>query len=301
MSKEFPYRNNHGIEMRPMFEQQIHRLGTEVDQIFSGYSNRPEEEQLLSISVSMVREQLDSLGLTNVPLPTSSNVHFLSKRGFLKLGRIRGGILAGASGVNFPSHGELATLRQDYFLDQINSLMHEIIHFGSFKSISFNTHSSTFDYRSGYSLPFGNGFNGFNEGVVQSFSSEIITTNYQRLPQLIGTRLETTAGLLKLTHYPDEQKVARAVVGKIAERKNEPKEKVWERIKKGLFTGHMMHLRDIDRAFGKGSLKLLSLYGSSPSGDSEKDRKIDELIFRYFTSADDSERPDLYNQIWDTF
>jgi len=46
------------------------------------------------------------------------------------------------------------------------------------------------------------------------------------------------------------------VLEKIAKNNKEKPEQVWQRFKKGFFTGEMMHLRDVEKTFGKGALRV---------------------------------------------
>lgn len=302
MIKELNYRNSQrGREHRPSFEQTIYQKRAQLNGVFENYQNTEEENELLSQTVSIFKSELDHLGLdsSTIPVPSIDNMHFISERGFLKLRKFLPNFPLDTSGINFPLLGEIALMRKDSRLEELISSQHEIIHFASFNNISINW-QDVFERRSGYSLSHGR-LNGFNEGIVQRLTAELVIKNFQSFNEVADGETEEEAIELLLDSYTDEQSVLKTIIDVISKHRGEDRDTTWMKIKKGLFTGHMMHLRDIDRAFGKGSLKLLSLYGSSPSGDPEKDRKIDELILRYFTSADDSERPDLYNQIWDTF
>jgi hypothetical protein len=47
----------------------------------------------------------------------------------------------------------------------------------------------------------------------------------------------------------------------VAKAKNETRDEVWQRIKKGYFTGELMHLRDIERTLGPGTLEKVAAAG----------------------------------------
>ena len=71
---------------------------------------------------------------------------------------------------------------------------------------------------------------------------------------------------------------------KIAEKNSESKEAVWMRFKKGEFTGEMMHLREVERTFGKGALRVLAALGSGTRN--MKRSKLIEQTESYFKTDD---------------
>jgi D-mannonate dehydratase len=55
-----------------------------------------------------------------------------------------------------------------------------------------------------------------------------------------------------------------SILQRLAERSGESVEAVWERFQRHHFSGNMMHLRDIERAFGPGTLRV---YATVRAGD----------------------------------
>ncbi len=55
-----------------------------------------------------------------------------------------------------------------------------------------------------------------------------------------------------LTYYP------KTSIVEIAKQKGEDENAVWQKIKRGQFTGEMMHLRDVEKYLGKGVLKKIA-------------------------------------------
>jgi hypothetical protein len=70
--------------------------------------------------------------------------------------------------------------------------------------------------------------------------------------------------------------------------KGETKEDVWKRFKRGEFTGEMMHLRDVETAFGAHSLEILAMMES---------RKFNKRILKYFSTKDLIERERIGKKI----
>lgn len=57
--------------------------------------------------------------------------------------------------------------------------------------------------------------------------------------------------------YYNMIRILNTVLGRIADYRQEPVSETWKRWKRSLFTGEMMHMRDVDAVFGPGSLRFL--------------------------------------------
>lgn len=122
-------------------------------------------------------------------------------------------------------------------------------------------------------------FEGFNEAVVQKTTLDI-------LDKLNTKEIEKQKNATS-PYYQDEIQVLNKIIEKISEYKKLSKEEVWRKIKKEQFTGHMMHLRDVEKAFGEGSLYLLAtMHHTMP-----KEKK--NLYLAYFSTED----PELRSEI----
>lgn len=60
-------------------------------------------------------------------------------------------------------------------------------------------------------------------------------------------------------------------------------------------TGEMMHLRDVERVFGPGALRMLAA-AYSGTRDLESS-EVDEKLFRYFETDDKNEQDEIANDI----
>ena len=85
------------------------------------------------------------------------------------------------------------------------------------------------------------------------------------------------------------------IIRKVAQDRNEDEIAVWKRFKRGMFTGEMMHLRDIEHAFGRGSLRVLAAlnWESNHTIPIELIPKIKE----YFDSDDDEKRDEIAKEV----
>jgi len=177
-------------------------------------------------------------------------------------------------------------------------ILHEMIHLASHNVYYGNIAEDVMtNYRSGYANINWNNkedvkqhFKGLNEGVVDMLASEIVQDNLDEVFRLTATRKEDWKNV---EWYGEEGDIVNAILDKIAVHKNEKRENVYARFKKGLFSGEMMHLRDIEKAFGKDSLRILAYWDPTAdvSGVSEKD--IYEKIYEFFTTADEKKRNEI--------
>jgi hypothetical protein len=167
-------------------------------------------------------------------------------------------------------------------------LLHEGIHVDSFRAFfTRNVDGQAIDNltgetRSGYATgkPMQERehehFLALNEAVVQKITWEKIR---DRIPTVVNNPT-----------YIVEIGILDAIINRIAEVNSEDEQIVWKRIKRGLFTGEMMHLRQIERVYGKGSLEILA---NLKMDDLEQMKKAIE----YFKTTDYSRRAELSEQL----
>jgi hypothetical protein len=86
-----------------------------------------------------------------------------------------------------------------------------------------------------------------------------------------------------------EIEIVEIIIQKVAEKKGEDRELVWQRFKRGLFSGEMMHLRDIEETFGKGSLRILASLES-------EDVPV-AMVKKYFESENETEKNAIAREI----
>ena len=122
-------------------------------------------------------------------------------------------------------------------------------------------------------------FKGFNEAVVQRIVVDITQKiNNNNLDEVYKT----------FRTYERQINVVDLIAEKIAKMKKETKEEVWKRFKRGEFTGEMMHLRDVEEAFGPHSLEILAVMGGG---------EISKSFLEYFITEDLSQREKIGKKI----
>ncbi len=292
MPKEIFYRNqnveeSNRLAVRGLVEARRVALAPVLDNNL----NMPEENQNLAISTLLVKQELASLGLNgNVPLPENHDLHLLKEGEFAKIRKIIS-LPEDVLGVNIPGLHKIIILRGPKPEEDLVTLFHEVVHYASFESVGADWRNIV-GFRSGYALPHRD-FSGFNEGVVQKVVAELITQNQDRFPQL---REAYDVKNLVNEPYKEEQNVVEGIVNTVSKYRGEPPEEVWRRIKRGLFTGHIVHLKDVERAFGEEALFLLSLYGNVDEGSPSYNQRINTYLAIFFTCPEE-ERPEVDKQL----
>lgn len=183
-------------------------------------------------------------------------------------------------------------------LDLYKTIFHEAVHAVSFSKFGIKKEKERpFQYRSGYDTMVEGSkehehFCGLNEMVVDKVVPEILAKHKKELTkELKITSEEEKQGI---HYYPSY--ILDTIIEKIAEKKGEDKEATWKRFKKGLFTGEMMHLREVERTFGKGSLRMLAALESGTKKDLEEGEDYRKIL-EYFKTDDEKEREKIADEI----
>ncbi len=131
---------------------------------------------------------------------------------------------------------------------------------------------------------------GFNEGVVELTTQDI----FEKREKEIAARLNLSKREMEEAkfYYADGRAVTRSLCHGLGEATGVGPKVAWDKIKRGQFTGEMMHLRDIERTYGKGSLRILdaldvtSDLSTAQTIEQEKISRRNEQIRAYFESYD---------------
>lgn len=158
----------------------------------------------------------------------------------------------------------------DIRLKELATLLHEGIHARGFLKYDIrnkiDNKANILPYRIGYQLnTYGNEeldidkkFNGFNEGIIELLTAMILLWNKDEIKEKFGIDLTdkfVTNDKNSAWSYLGLSAVAEAIYVIYSRIKGQNFDQLWE----GHFTGNMMHLREIERYYGKGTLRILSL------------------------------------------
>ena len=233
----------------------------------------------------LINQELKDLSLPEDFSLNSEDVHFVEKNSLLKgiqFEKTLGNIHSLTGDIQVFSYKDPVSLIKNTIAKIFNknlhshqkefsTLVHESVHAQSHKKnelIYENKELAYINsgYRFGYelesdkrlsrSLP--SLFEGFNEGVVQQTANDIIEKSNDK-----------NLDIKKVSNksYSSQVRVVNSIAEKIAQFKGVTKEDVLNKIKKNQFTGEMMNLRDVEKVYGEGSLRILaSMRGSELPG-----------------------------------
>jgi hypothetical protein len=247
-------------------------------------------------------EEFEELGIKEEPAIPPEQIHFLSEEAYDN---------------NFPGEKERGFAFHDPDTGLIcvdksrcskpqlfKVVFHEAVH-----TLSFHKYFASVEtrrvgpYRAGYTTArprvgedvkkFHEHFRGFNEAITEAITKEVMEKHKGDLASVFHFTPEERQK--ELRYYDEYIKVVDKIVDGIAVKNKEDRADVWRRFKRGIFTGEMMHLRDVERTFGKNSLQLLALLGA------ERNEFLRDIatkqITKYFETEDPEERQKLAKTI----
>lgn len=167
------------------------------------------------------------------------------------------------------------------------TILHEATHAKSFhkREISNNT-SVNRSYRTGYNVERARDgkeqyFSGFNEAIVDKTTLDIVLRENK---DYSSSKKDISRFLFYLNSgYRAEMMTVDSIIKNVAKHKKESEKEVWDRFKKGQFTGDMMHLRDIEEAYGPGALRILATMDSY-----SKNSQIKNFLYYFYFSTKSS-------------
>ena len=193
-------------------------------------------------------------------------------------------------------------------------LLHEMVHSQAYKKVHSNfdkeiNHNQITTKRLGYRVENSEELNhvhflGFNEAITEKITSEMEGKYFEDILEELGfsedEMFEVKCGSSMAPAYQNQVDIINIIIEKIAKTKNEDEQVVWQRIKKGYFTGNMMHLRDVEKACGKGSLRMLAAIDSGMK-DLPRTENIRHKMYRqikeYFKSDDNEHKDKLARSV----
>lgn len=192
-----------------------------------------------------------------------------------------------------------------------HAVFHESTHAVSYQSIIAHLKQGKgilSEYRGGYSFrdsdnPERFEFVGLNEAVTEKTTIELLTRHIEELRARLNFSSEDAKELQEENPvYKKYIDLVNILISAIAQHRGQNPETVWQRFKKGMFTGNMMHLRDVDRIFGNGSLRLLSSVGfvqGEHEGQEESSQHVEmtEQVVHYFKTDDPVERQKILERL----
>ncbi len=181
--------------------------------------------------------------------------------------------------------------------------IHEGIHAASYKDgeIHLGSRSQVLHftpqrvgYRGGSSREM---LRGFNEMVTEKMTQELVATHEKDLNM---NHAEIVAFNKK--SYPKHLAILDIIIGNFTTTGSTPSD-IWTKMKRGLFTEQIFFLREIEKKYGKGSLRVLASMDSCSNVDLQPDifnqSEIYQAIYDFFITTNQQERERLARKILD--
>lgn len=267
-------------------------------ELINGELEKTQEEiESINIVNSMISDELNLLGIKNFETIPLEKIHFL-------LGEIFKKEFPNFKGTAFfRSTSDVIYINKDKVTNKaelFSTLTHELLHRASTnKFYSEEKSGNLYSSRTGYRIqsPWKNNsikhkLLGFNEMMTDSTVYKILHKNKNKLEK-IGVMEKDING--PIYSYMNYAITLNGIVNGVSKYKNISKIEAFENLEKGQFQNSILVLKDIEKAFGKGSLEILSYLGGL---DNKEDReKIDKLIEKFFNENEESLRKKIGQEI----
>lgn len=193
--------------------------------------------------------------------------------------------------------------RVDTTARYFGAILHEAIHVVSTQKFYMSREKDIYDARVGYRLrsvwkknlgPDADLFRGLNEFMVEAASYLILVRNVERLEKEFGITEEDING--PMYTYIEYGGTINSIIDKISSYRGAPVGRVYRNLVRGLFSKSMLALKDIDKIFGKGALRVLASMGGWEE-DPLKDEENRKLVEEFFTTDNLERREELRKSI----
>lgn len=282
------------------------------------------EKELIETAVSLVDEEVTSLGLNPNSLE-EIQVHEYDVDTYKDLvgsdspTGLSGHYTAYTQKIQLPIKrvGELGFLKKTMLqimkkyeepglknkINFLHTIMHEDVHQEQYHSFDLDENEDILLRRVGYDNSNNNPeynhqhFDGFNEAVNQKTVISRIELNKKLLEDKYGITEKDIKEYNSLDGYFLQGIVLDKIIESLAETKKISQDEAWKVIEKGQFTGEMMYMRDIEKYYGPGSLRILGSMGYKYNKENLEEF---ENYFLYFDkSISDLHRSVLGKKIMD--
>lgn len=293
-----------GKNLSPERKEAFAKKYEEVEkEAMTPYTNELEKsekaKEIIGFVNACLKKEFDKMDLKFEEIPIQK-IHIFSKEGFEKtffdkkesLSAFSSAILKEAN--IKASDVEIAGV--------FKAILHEMIHLASYNVYFANANNEELkeSYRTGYfnnqyqSENYHFHFMGLNEGTIDLVASEIVQENLHTILKMLNIKEEDWKDV---NWYHDESNLINRIAEKISTQKGEDFDDVYNRFKKGLFSGEMMYLRDVEKVYGQDSLRIFSYLNSSVEKDDNKGIELKEKIYEFFETGNEERRKELHDEI----
>ncbi len=267
-------------------EKHLLKWSKEGMEPMEGEMEKTEEDiKMLNMLNDFIKDEMLSLGIKHYePLP-AEKVHILPQKIFEKHNP-QSSKMGGSLAASFNPADDTLYINKgvsDSRALMLMSILHEALHRTS--TMKFYADKKTiYNARIGYSLKSAwkkegrqKKLSGFNELMVHYTTLKILLKNIKKLEKL-GISKKDIKGVT--TVYDQYYPILALITKKVSEDTGIPPDQVFANFEKGQFQKTILALKDIEKSFGRGSLKILSLLGEMKNpADNDKLAGMIELFF----------------------
>ena len=231
-------------------------------------------ERMIALTTALIHDECERLGISDMIGPSSDRFIFLQAEDYYQ--EIEDDYEASAF---YSPDRRFSVLnvdgpRTDLFAEQ----MHESIHAHSFHSfMSLPEHTVLGCRRIGIAMepPTQNArFTGANEAVTERLRLKLCRDHQDDIQKTMEFTDEEITEVIRGKSYPRFIELLDLINDRIADENHTTRDEIWDMWTKAMITGEMMSLRQVERVWGEGSLRILSMLGY--------DKKIDAKVFKFF-------------------
>lgn len=260
----------------------------EAVEIGDGESEKSEDDyRIISDLSDYLQEELKTLGLEGIGDIDPNQIHFYPTSAYKEKFPHAKNTYAFTKVFNNAINADIDAVEKIGRLQFFKGLFHEMVHTASKKKYYLRPDDSISVSRSGYRnenpIDDHEHLIGLNEAIVDKITIDIF--NRHRLDMVRDFDISSEDYNKESKYFGDYDKyieILKIIVKRIADTKGEGEDEVWKRFKRGIFTGEMMHLRDIEKIYGKGALRMLDTLDTDEMHSAPEETI--ERVKKYFSS-----------------
>lgn len=247
--------------------------------------------EVINLWENKINEYIKRLNIEKKFYISDDQIRFIDDRGFFADGNFFGYM-----------DGQDGTIYIDSTREKIliyKTILHEMIHLSSYRAAHIEKEKNIIngeddivilETRTGYDLG-GNKMNSFNESITEIITNEILVQNkdFFESKNIDLKPLET----FKAESYAAEIQVFNTILTNLAKYFEKEYEEVFQEIKQGYFAGQMMHLRKVEKVYGKNFLIFLA----QPEFIFENSDLSFEEIIGFYNLTNTEERNDYIKNV----
>ncbi|MEI6553346.1 MAG: hypothetical protein WCO09_02160 [bacterium] len=265
---------------------------------FDGENTKsPQEIKYIDNANNYLSQEMSRLGVNGFEEIKPGQVHFLDEEAWDNRfpGDLSQGcdILGGVCINNEDVRKESEENGVNFELKRFIVMLHELVHFQGCQKF-VNVGDTTYSYRHGYLAYNANGeeyhFKMFDEAIVDTVTGLVASNHASDIKRDFGINLEEWDELKKYLNYRGSIALVSHIVVKVAESEGCENALVWDEMMRNHFTGNMMFLRKIEKAYGTKALRLLSMIDFKKQQTKEEDEKQNRLRRYFLDETTDEER-----------